>query len=117
MKNILLFAFLILSGMFYTQNKYVSDLKEAKNYVDNIFKKEVSQIKTYVKLSDGRIMLSKTDDPIEEFGNDWNRFYKIIRINDKVIFISQSESLWGGIGDWYDAQDFYFNEKGNLEPV
>ena len=114
MKNILLFALLILSGMFYTQNKYEIDLKEAKKYVDNIFKKDVSQIKNYVKLSDGRIMLSKTDDPIEEFDNDWNRFYRIIRKNGKVIFISQSNNLWGGIGDWYDAQDYYFNEKGNL---
>lgn len=114
MKNIFLLSFLISSNLFYTQNKYKTDLKEAKNYVDNVFKKDASQIKNYVKLSDGRIMLSKTDDPIEEFDNDCIRFYKMIRKNDKVIFISKSDNLWGGIGDWYDAQDYYFNEKGIL---
>lgn len=114
MRNIMLILLLIVSNMFYAQSKYEIELKEAKTYVDNVFKKDSTQIENYVKLSDGRIMLTKTDDPIEEFDNDWNRFYKIIRKNDKVIFISQSNNLWGGIGDWYDAQDYYFNEKGNL---
>lgn len=114
MKNILLIAFLILCNMFYSQNKYEVDLKEAKDYVDNVFRKDSSRIENYVKLSDGRIMRSKTDNPIEEFDNDWNSFYKILRKNDKIIFISKSDNMWGGIGDWYSAQDYYFNKKGNL---
>ena len=114
MKNILLIAFLILSNMIYTQNKYEIDLKEAKDYVDNVFRKDSSRIENYVKLSDGRIMRSNTDNPIEEFDNDWNRFYKILRKNDKIIFISKSPDMWGGIGDSSRDYNYYFNNDSVL---
>ncbi|AZI55156.1 hypothetical protein EIB75_07835 [Epilithonimonas vandammei] len=41
-------------------------------------------------------------------------FYKIIRKDDKIIYISKSDNMWGGLGDWYSSQDFYFNKDGIL---
>lgn len=114
MKKIIPIFSLILSNMFYAQNKYEIELKEAKTYVDNIFKKDSTQIKNYVKLSDGRIMLSMTDNPIEEFDNDCSVFYKIIKKDNKIIFISKSPDMWGGIGDSSRDYNYYFNNDSVL---
>lgn len=98
----------------YSQATYEKDLEKAKSYVKEVFKNNPSEILNYVKLGDGKLRLCGTNDPIKEFDNDWSMFYKIIRRNDKIVFISKSDDLWGGIGDSKTYYDYYFNENGIL---
>lgn len=113
MNKLLLLTFLLLGRSLFSQNNYEKEFENIKSYVDNRLEKNSSEILNYVKLSDGRLLLSKTDDPLQEF-EDIKFFYKILRKNNKIVFISKSDNLWGGMGDWLDAYDYYFNEEGIL---
>lgn len=77
-------------------------------------KNNPSKVIEYVKLTDGRLKRCKTADPVEEFEFQWSLFYKIIRRNDKIVYISKSDDLWGRIGDSKTSYDYYFNDDGIL---
>ena len=113
MKTLYLFLTLFPFLNCYSQSPYEKDFEEAKLYVNETLKNNHSEILNYVKLPDGKLKLSKTDNPMQEF-DDWSMFYKIIRKDDKIIFISKSDNMWGGLGDWYSSQDLYFNKDGIL---
>ena len=107
MKKLYLFFVLLSFLNCYAQTSYEKEFEEAKLYVNETFKNNHSEILNYLKLSDGKLKLCKTNDPIKEFDNDWAMFYKIVRKNDKIIYISKSNDLWGGIGDSKTSYDYY----------
>ena len=114
MKNLISFILIFFSFVVFGQNNIDKELLEAEKYVDEILEKRPKEVTNIVKLNNGVVKIPKTDDWIDEFDNNIEMYYKIIRKNDKILYISKSDNLWGGIGDWYNAQDFYFNEKGLL---
>lgn len=114
MKNLISFILIFFSFVVFSQNNIDKELLEAEKYVDEILEKRPKEVTNIVKLNNGVVKIPKTDDWIDEFDNNIEMYYKIIRKNDKILYISKSDNLWGGIGDWYNAQDFYFNEKGLL---
>ncbi|GEN67178.1 hypothetical protein [Chryseobacterium rhizosphaerae] len=114
MKNLIVLINLCLFSVFYSQNSYENGLRQTKLFVKGIFKNQPSKVIQYVKLTDGRIKQSKTDNALEEFELQWDLFYKIIRKNNKIVYISKSDDLWGHIGDSKTSYDYYFNEEGIL---
>lgn len=114
MKKIIILINLCIFSVFYSQNSYENELKQTKLFVKEVLKKQPSKVIEYVKLTDGRIKQSKTDNPVEEFELQWDMFYKIIRKNNKIVYISKSDDLWGHIGDSKTSYDYYFNEEGIL---
>jgi hypothetical protein len=114
MKNLIFLILIFFFSVALGQNNIDIELLEAEKYVDKILENRPKEINNIVKLSNGTVKIPKTNDWLEEFENDIVMSYKIIKKNDKIIYISKSDNFWGGIGDWYNAQDFYFNEKGVL---
>lgn len=114
MKNLIVLINLCIFSVFYSQDSYENELKQTKLFVKGILKNQPSKVIEYVKLTDGRLKQSKTDNPLEEFELQWDMFYKIIRKNNKIVYISKSDDLWGHIGDSKTSYDYYFNEEGIL---
>ncbi|PWW27217.1 hypothetical protein [Chryseobacterium sp. AG844] len=114
MKKIIILINLCIFSVFYSQKSYEDELKQTKLFVKEVLKNQPSKVIEYVKLTDGRIKQSKTDNPLEEFELQWDLFYKIIRKNNKIVYISKSDDLWGHIGDSKTSYDYYFNEEGIL---
>ena len=114
MKNLIFLILIFFFSVAFGQNNIDIELLEAEKYVDKILENRPKEINNIVKLSNGTVKIPKTNDWLEEFENDIVMSYKIIKKNDKIIYISKSDNFWGGIGDWYNAQDFYCNEKGVL---
>ncbi|WP_312765765.1 hypothetical protein [Epilithonimonas sp.] len=115
-KNIFLLFALLLFPNFSAQNSYEKELEDAKFFVKEIYKNNPSEILNYVKLSDSKLKLCTTDDQLKNYivDGEWNMFYRIIRKGNKIVYISKSNNMWGGIGDWLSSQDFYFNKDGIL---
>jgi len=114
MKKLISFILIYFFSVVFSQNNIDIKLSEAEKYVDKILENKPKVVTNIVKLSNGIVKIPKTDDWIDEFDNSIEMYYKIIRKNDKILYISKSDNLWGGIGDWYNAQDFYFDENGVL---
>ena len=114
MKKLIVLINLCIFSVFYSQNSYENELKQTKLFVKEVLKNQPSKVIEYVKLTDGRIKQSKTDNPVEEFELQWEMFYKILRKNNKIVYISKSDDLWGHIGDSKTSYDYYFNEEGIL---
>ncbi|WP_160139442.1 hypothetical protein [Chryseobacterium sp. c4a] len=114
MKNLIVLINICIFSVFYSQNSYENEFKQTKLFVKGILENQPSKVTQYIKLTDGRIKQSKTDNPLEEFELQWDLFYKIIRKNNKIVYISKSDDLWGHIGDSKTSYDYYFNEEGIL---
>ncbi len=114
MKNLYIIFTLCTFSFFNSQGLYEKELKQTKSFVKTILRNEPSKIIEYVKLTDGRLKRSMTENPVEEFELQWYMFYKIIRKNNKIVYISKSDDLWGHIGDSKTSYDYYFNEEGIL---
>lgn len=114
MKKLIILINLCIFSVFYSQKSYEDELKQTKLFVKEVLKNQPSKVIEYVKLTDGRIKQSKTDNPVEEFELQWEMFYKILRKNNKIVYISKSDDLWGHIGDSKTSYDYYFNEEGIL---
>jgi len=114
MKNLYIVFTLCTFSFFNSQGLYEKELKQTKSFVKTILRNEPSKIIEYVKLTDGRLKRSMTENPVEEFELQWYMFYKIIRKNNKIVYISKSDDLWGHIGDSKTSYDYYFNEEGIL---
>lgn len=114
MKNLYIIFTLYTFSFFNSQGLYEKELKQTKSFVKTILRNDPSKIIEYVKLTDGRLKRSMTENPVEEFELQWYMFYKIIRKNNKIVYISKSDDLWGHIGDSKTSYDYYFNEEGIL---
>lgn len=114
MKNLYIIFTLCTFSFFNSQGLYEKELKQTKSFVKTTLRNEPSKIIEYVKLTDGRLKRSMTENPVEEFELQWDIFYKIIIKNNKIVYISKSDDLWGNIGDSKTSYDYYFNEEGIL---
>ncbi|WP_228372462.1 hypothetical protein [Chryseobacterium daeguense] len=114
MKNLYIIFTLCTFSFFNSQGLYEKELKQTKSFVKTTLRNEPSKIIEYVKLTDGRLKQSMTENPVEEFELQWEMFYKILRKNNKIVYISKSDDLWGHIGDSKTSYDYYFNEEGIL---
>lgn len=114
MKNLYIIFTLCTFSFFNSQGLYEKELNQTKSFVKTTLRNEPSKIIEYVKLTDGRLKRSMTENPVEEFELQWDIFYKIIRKNNKIVYISKSDDLWGHIGDSKTSYDYYFNEEGIL---
>lgn len=76
MKNLIVLINLFIFSVFYSQSSYENEFKQTKLFVKGVLQNHPSKVIEYVKLADGRIEQSKTDNPVEEFEFQWDMFYK-----------------------------------------
>jgi len=115
MKKLITFILFINYVLVFSQKNINEELAEAEKYANKIIENNPDKILNYYKLINGTLKRYDPDnDNIEDAVNEIMMSYKIIKKNNKIIYISKSDNFWGGIGDWYNAQDFYFGNNGIL---
>lgn len=113
MKNFIAFILSFSCVMVFSQRNIDLKLTEAEKYTNEIIENNPEKISHYYKLNNGTLKKINPDNDYENDDNEIMMSYKIIKRNNKIIYISKSDSFWG-MGDWNSSQDFYFDEKGVL---
>lgn len=114
MKNLITFILFINYVLVFSQKNINEKLAEAENFANKIIENNPDKILHYYKLNNGILKRYYPDnDNYEDDDSEIMMSYRIIKKNDKIIYISKSDSFWG-MGDWNSSQDFYFDEKGVL---
>ncbi|MFZ4929763.1 hypothetical protein [Chryseobacterium sp. Mn2064] len=115
MKKLITSIAFISYFLVFSQKNINEELAEAEKYTNQIIENNPDKISHYYKLDNGILKRYYPDnDNNEDAVNEILMSYKIIKKNNKIIYISKSDNFWGGIGDWYNAQDFYFDNNGIL---
>lgn len=113
MKNFIAFILSFSSVIVFSQRNIDLKLTEAEKYIKKIIKNNPEKILHYYKLNNGTLKKINPNDDYEDDDSEIMMSYKIIKRNNKIIYISKSDSFWG-MGDWNSSQDFYFDEQGVL---
>jgi len=114
MKKLITFILFINYVWVFSQKNINQELAEAEKFANKRIENNPDKILHYYKLNSGTLKRyypnnnNNVDDDSEIMMS-----YRIIKKNDKIIYISKSDSFWG-MGDWNSSQDFYFDEKGVL---
>ncbi|MGE8553990.1 MAG: hypothetical protein ACN6OB_08640 [Chryseobacterium jejuense] len=115
MKKLITFILFINYVLIFSQKNINEEIAEAEKYTNQIIENNPDKISHYYKLDNGTLKRYYPDnDNNEEAVNEIMMSYRIIKKNNKIIYISKSDNFLGGIGDWYNAQDFYFDNNGIL---
>ncbi|WP_227413309.1 hypothetical protein [Chryseobacterium culicis] len=115
MKKLITFILFINYVLVFSQKNINEEIAEAEKFTNQIIENNPDKILHYYKLDNGTLKRYYPDnDNNEDAVNDILMSYRIIKKNHKIIYISKSDNFWGGIGDWYNAQDFYFDKNGIL---
>lgn len=115
MKELITFILFINYVLVFSQKNINEELAEAKKFANKIIENNPDKISHYYKLDNGILKRYYPDnDNNEDAVNEILMSYRIIKKNNKIIYISKSDNFWGDIGDWYNAQDFYFDNNGIL---
>lgn len=113
MKNLIAFILSFSCVIVFSQRNIDLKLTEAENYTNEIMENNPEKILHYYKLNNGILKKINPNNDYEDDDSEIMMSYKIIKRNNKIIYISKSDSFWG-MGDWNSSQDFYFDEKGVL---
>lgn len=113
MKNLLAFILSFSCVIVFSQRNIDLKLTEAEKYTNEIIENTPEKIFHYYKLNNGILKKINPNNDYEDDDSEIKMSYKIIKKNNKIIYISRSDSFWG-MGDWNSSQDFYFDEKGIL---
>lgn len=113
MKNLIAFILSFSCVIVFSQRNIDLKLTEAEKYTNEIIENNPEKILHYYKLNNGILKKINPNKDYEDDDSEIMMSYKIIKRNNKIIFISKSDSFWG-MGDWNSSQDFYFDEKGVL---
>ncbi|GEM_PF-1171116 len=115
MKKLITFILFINYVLVFSQKNINEELAETEKFANKIIENNPDKISHYYKLNNGILKRYHPDnDNNEDAVNEIMMSYRIIKKNNKIIYISKSDNFWGGIGDWYNAQDFYFDNNGIL---
>ncbi|WP_185249135.1 hypothetical protein [Chryseobacterium bernardetii] len=115
MKKLITSIAFISYVLVFSQKNINQELEEAEKFTNQIIENNPDKISHYYKLDNGTLKRYYPDnDNNEDAVNEIMMSYRIIKKNNKIIYISKSDNFWGGIGDWYNAQDFYFDNNGIL---
>lgn len=111
MKNLITFILFINYVLVFSQKNINEELAEAEKYTNKIIENNPDKILCYYKLNNGTLKrYYSNNDNNEDDDSEIMMSYRIIKKNNKIIYISKSDSFWG-MGDWNSSQDFYFDEK------
>jgi len=113
MKNLIAFILSFSCVIVFSQRNIDLKLTEAEKYTNEIIENNPEKILHYYKLNNGILKKINPNNDYEDDDSEIMMSYKIIKRNNKIIYISKSDSFWG-MGDWNSSQDFYFDEKGVL---
>lgn len=113
MKNLIAFILSFSCVIVFSQRNIDLKLTEAEKYTNKIIENNPEKILHYYKLNNGTLKKINPNKDYEDDDSEIMMSYKIIKRNNKIIYISKSDSFWG-MGDWNSSQDFYFDEKGVL---
>lgn len=114
MKNLITFILSFSCIIVFSQRNIDLKLAETEKFANGIIENYPDKILHYYKLINGTLKKYKPDnDNNEDDDSEIMMSYKIIKRNNKIIYISKSDSFWG-MGDWNSSQDFYFDENGVL---
>ncbi len=114
MKKVITFILFINYVLVFSQKNINKEIAEAEKYTNQIIENNPDKILHYYKLNNGILKRYHPDnDNYEDDDSEIIMSYRIIKKNNKIIYISKSDSFWG-MGDWNSSQDFYFDEKGVL---
>ncbi|QQV01231.1 MULTISPECIES: hypothetical protein [Chryseobacterium] len=113
MKNLIAFILSFSCVIVFSQRNIDLKLTEAEKYTNEIIENNSEKILHYYKLNNGILKKINPNNDYEDDDSEIMMSYKIIKRNNKIIYISKSDSFWG-MGDWNSSQDFYFDEKGVL---
>lgn len=113
MKKLITFIAFINYVLFFSQKNINLELAEAEKYTNQIIENNPDKILSYYKLINGTLKKTNPNNENEDDDSEIMMSYRIIKKNDKIIYISKSDSFWG-MGDWNSSQDFYFDEQGVL---
>lgn len=113
MKKLITFILFINYVLAFSQKNIDEKLAEAKKFANKIIENNPDRILHYYKLNNGTLKKINPNSDYEDDDSEIMMSYRIIKNNNKIIYISKSDSFWG-MGDWNSSQDFYFDEKGVL---
>ena len=113
MRKLITFILFINYVLVFSQKNINEELAEAKKFANKIIENNPNKILSYYKLNNGTLKKTNPNNENEDDDSEIMMSYRIIKKNDKIIYISKSDSFWG-MGDWNSSQDFYFDEKGVL---
>lgn len=113
MRKLITFILFINYVLVFSQKNINEELAEAKKFVNKIIENNPDKILSYYKLNNSTLKKTNPNNENEDDDSEIMMSYRIIKKNDKIIYISKSDSFWG-MGDWNSSQDFYFDEQGVL---
>ncbi|AZA86838.1 hypothetical protein EG349_08580 [Chryseobacterium shandongense] len=113
MKKLITFILFINYVLAFSQKNIDKEIAEAEKFANKIIENNPDKILHYYKLNNGTLKKINPDSDYEDDDSEIIMSYRIIKKNNKIIYISKSDSFWG-MGDWNSSQDFYFDEKGVL---
>ncbi|WP_312171476.1 hypothetical protein [Chryseobacterium sp.] len=113
MKTLITFILFINYVLAFCQKNIDKEIAEAEKFANKIIENNPDKILHFYKLNNGTLKKINPDSDYEDDDSEIIMSYRIIKKNNKIIYISKSDSFWG-MGDWNSSQDFYFDEKGVL---
>jgi len=110
MKKIITFILFVNYTLIFSQKNINEELAETKKFANKIIENNPEEILSYYKLNNGTLKKTNPNNENVDYDSEIMMSYRIIKKNDKIVYISKSDSFWG-MGDWNSSQDFYFDEK------